>query len=201
MANKILSRPELYDIVTKKIIELGLNPFSSSYRINAIELAHIVCDNLSLEILEFKKTDICAILVKMPEETAIALNARRSLAGRNFDCMHELIHYWFHDQPAYQCIEGVNTSIEWQANEGAAQFLVPYQNFIPNYCAIIDGLSIISIKTIQSKIDARLAMHYGVGERVIEYRRKTLMPEIEQYIKGTPMEKIKIPKGSRKANN
>jgi len=202
LAGKMLSRPALYEMVTGKILELGYNPFSAAYSINAIELAHKACINLHLELLPLKTTDICGILLKMPNSTAIALNARRKPCGRNFDCMHELIHYWFHDQPAFQCLEGMNSSIEWQANEGAAQFLVPYQSFIPNYCAVFDELSACNnINATQAGLFARLALHYGVGERVIEYRIKTLAPEIAQYIDGTPMEKIKIRKGSRKANN
>ena len=38
----------------------------------------------------------------------------------------------------------VDRFLEWQANEGAAQWLVPYQDFIPRFVACIDGHSDMS---------------------------------------------------------
>lgn len=182
------------------MIELSLNPKSPAYRVDSIALAKRVCKNLTLEILPFKQTKICGILYRGEHSTSIALNAGRSAGGRNFDCMHELIHYWLHeDEPVFQCIEGnADVFLEWQANEGAAQFLMPYQSFIPNYCAAYDDVfRVYSGAAAEAALVSRLAAGYGVGELAARYRINTLRREIAMYLDGVPVGEIQILRGRR----
>ncbi len=53
--------------------------------------------NPKLEYVPFPTTKICGILYKGDRSTAIALNDKHTKAMQNFDCMHELIHYFLHD--------------------------------------------------------------------------------------------------------
>ena len=190
---KILSKAKLYEIVTKKAAGLGFNIHAKNYKIDAIALAMQVCLNPEIKILEFSSIKVCGLLYKGEFATTIGLNARRSAGGKNFDCMHELIHYWLHDQCTFYCLEDMDGHMEWQANEGAAQFLMPYQSFIPNYCHLHDTLyaKFAPQKAYEMQI-AALAGSYMVGEMAVKFRMESLKNEIAQYINGVPIDKIRI---------
>ena len=190
---KILSKAKLYEIVTEKATSLGFNVYAQNYKIDAIALAMRVCVAPEVKILEFSDIKICGLLYKGEFSTTIGLNARRSATGKNFDCMHELIHYWLHDQSAFHCLEGMDGHMEWQANEGAAQFLMPYQSFIPNYCHLHDALyaKLPPQQAYETQI-ATLAGNYMVGEMAVKFRIDRLRNEIAQYVDGVDIGKIKV---------
>ena len=139
-------------------------------------------------------SNICGILDKELHVTSIALNSNRTPDMQNFDCMHEIIHYFFHEVPQQPriCYDGSygrieqDSRIEWQANEGAAQFLVPYQDFIPRFLRLLDEPAGTCC------IQGLLADHYGVTPQVINIRIANLGYEIDQYRAGIPMNKITL---------
>ena len=67
-------------------------------------LAYQCVNNLAIREIPFDNTKICGILYKGDRKTAIGLNVNRTPEMQNFDCMHELIHYFFHDICYCQCI-------------------------------------------------------------------------------------------------
>lgn len=186
-----LTKKALYEQVDKLKIKLDLK--AAEFPINALDLAYKYCVNLEVQYLEFEK--LCAILHKSPTTTTLALNKLRSPFSQNFDCMHELIHYFLHDnQSAFNCMDfdgfKQNGYLEWQANEGAAQALVPYQEFIPLYVkiAIENKNEFYLYKIINS-----LASHFHVTEHVINNRIRSLQYEIYQYFTlNTPIKDLKI---------
>ena len=189
----LLSKVELYEKVTQKACELGFNIYSQNYRIDACKLAMQVCLRPQIRILDFSELHFCGLLYRGQNTTHIGLNARRSAGGRNFDCMHELIHYWYHKQASFFCIADSDNNIEWQANEGAAQFLMPYQNFIPNYCHLHDKLyARMEPAAAHDTLISTLAKNYMVGEMSVQIRLKSLATEIGHYVSGTPIGDIKI---------
>ncbi len=169
---------------------------SKFFPISSEMLARRYIKNLTLERLPFLNPDICGILYKGNNSTSIALNAKRSQEMQNFDCMHELIHYFFHDIEYCQriCSDKAGTTIcqdayiEWQANEGAAQFLMPYQDFIPRFLPLISQqFPCDSFQTVEN-----LAQFYRVTPAVIEVRINQLSYEIDQYRQGRSLEQIQL---------
>jgi Zn-dependent peptidase ImmA (M78 family) len=188
-----LSKARLYEIVTQKATGLGFDVRAQNYKIDSMRLAMQVCHNPEIKILEFSSIKICGLLYKGEFATTIGLNARRSAPGKNFDCMHELIHYWPHDQNTFYCLEGADGHMDWQANEGAAQFLMPYQSFIPNYCHLHDKFyGTLAPEQAYDMQVAALAGKYMVGEMAVRFRMESLKGEIAQYINGVAMDKIRI---------
>ncbi len=182
ISNAVLNKFDLYKFITEKINLLGYDFSSSSYQVNSIDLAYKVCKNLEIQYLNFKEKKICGILYKGENCTTIGLNNNRSEKGKNFDCMHEIIHYWLHNDNVFYCDENATDYFEWQANEGAAQFLVPYQNFIPKCHGIFRLFYNLYPKDIaRKKTIEHLSYLYNVGEQVIEYRLENLYSEIIQY--------------------
>lgn len=176
---KYWNKQTLYKNVDKLIEQLDLT--YEDYPLDSIKLAQKFCVDLQLEKISFDK--LCGILYR-GKSTYIALNSNRTPEQQNFDCMHELIHYFFHnDESSFQCInpeKGIiqqNDRLEWQANEGAAQALVPYQLFIPMYV----NMSIKHKCDPLDKFTLDLAKKFGVSDRIITMRIKNLEYEIYQY--------------------
>lgn len=176
---KYLTKKALYEQIDKLKIRLDLK--ATEFPINALDLAYKYCINLEVHYLEFE--ELCGILYKGSTTTTMALNKIHSPFSQNFDCMHELVHYFLHDkQSSFHCmnIEGLKQDeyLEWQANEGAAQALVPYQEFIPLYVqmALKNKNIFYSFTTIDY-----LASHFQVSGHVIHNRIRSLQYEIYQY--------------------
>lgn len=194
-----LSKAALYELVTAKIQSLGFSALAKNYRVDATRLALEVCLRPQIHILEFSNLAICGILYKGANSTTIGLNARRSAGGKNFDCAHELIHYWFHNQNEFCCMENIDNNWEWQANEGAAQLLMPYQNFIPNYCHLYDRFyRRMPPHIAYNTLVATLAKNYMAGEMAVRFRIESLKGEISQYLSGVAVDDIKV--SSRREN-
>lgn len=172
---KFLTKAELYEKVDKLIEELDLT--KESYPLDSVSLAQKFFVNAEITYGAFD--GLCAILYRGRRSTSLKLNSRRSKLMQNFDCMHEIIHYFLHtDIESFQCIspEGgikINDFLEWQANEGAAEALVPYRLFIPMYVSLCEKNEETAVSEL-SKI-------FGVTNRVILNRIDNLSYEIYQY--------------------
>lgn len=173
------TKKQLYDNVDSLLEELDIT--HQDYPIDSKSLAKKFCINLHIE--EIYLNNLCGILYK-GKSTGIALNANHTKVMQNFDCMHELIHYFLHeDISSFKCIcpeKGVNQCdrLEWQANEGAAQALVPFQLFIPRYVELSQKYPRDCMKIKILKI---LTKEFNVSENVIENRINNLKYEIYQY--------------------
>lgn len=170
-----LTKAELYKSVDKLMFELNIK--SSDYPLDSVSLAKKFF--VDAQIL-YKEFDLfCALLYRGKKTTTLALNSKRTPQMQNFDCMHEIIHYFLHnDVNSFQCLSGdnlpsFNDRLEWQANEGAAQALLPYRLFIPMYAALSEKGDENLIKS--------LAASFGVTERVVLNRIDNLKYEIYQY--------------------
>ena len=95
MDTKYWTKETLYSHVDVYFSRLGLA--YSDFPIDSKRIASEFYKDITLEIGPMKTMDICGILFKGEKETSIALNAMREPEMHNFDCMHELIHYFFHD--------------------------------------------------------------------------------------------------------
>lgn len=173
---------------------MGVN----AYPVNAKNFAYEHCRNPEIVEIPFETTAICGILHKGENRTSIALNKNRNKQMQNFDCMHELIHYFLHTGTDFNCLcnedkkhsINQNQSHEWQANEGAAQALVPYQSFIPSYVILARQRG--QLLHWDDVVINELSHEYDVTPVVIRYRIESLRYEIAQYMQGIPISKLKI---------
>ncbi|MCI9247457.1 MAG: ImmA/IrrE family metallo-endopeptidase [Clostridia bacterium] len=184
----------LYNHIDNLKYELGLDMTDISYPIDSKKLAKKYCKNVHIDEIAFPSQYICGILYKGSNSTSIALNANREKYQQNFDCMHELIHYFFHDISYCQlmCSDKSiqqDSYIEWQANEGAAQFLVPYQLFIPKYLELEKKYA---HSNWEDDSIEELAQYFNVSYGVISNRINSLETEIFQYKKGQSINSLVV---------
>lgn len=191
--NRYITKKQLYDTVTDLLHACGFRLDVVGYRVDAIALAPEVCHNLEIKHLDFESSLLCGILYKTEKSTSIALNNRRTEQGKNFDCMHELMHYWLHDSTKFYCYENARSYFEWQANEGAAQFLMPYQIFIPKYAKLADTYyNTYAPDVALSKLTQSFSRQFNVTEQSVLVRINSLKNEIKQYESGVAVDDIVV---------
>lgn len=80
---------------------------------------------------------IVRIAKNRDENHVILLNENKSFVEQNYHGFHELTHILTVDEPGttLNCFGNTrpnqNSYIEWLANEGAAEFLMPYKEILP----------------------------------------------------------------------
>lgn len=130
------------------------------------------------------------------ENHVILVNANKTQAEINYHGTHELMHIAIQNNSgvqAFKCYDKVKPTqdfyTEWQANEGAAEFLVPYKLLLP------------LIKENYNKLQEDFGTYYfcencsllfGVSRVVMQNRLNALSYEIEQYLNGTSLDSIRI---------
>lgn len=182
-----MTKAELYVAIDVIKTNLGLH---NAYSINSKRLAACF-PNLTLEEYRFSTSSIGGVLMKGEKHSLMCLNSQRDNLEQNFDCMHELIHFWRpHPASTYTCYDKLtqNSYFEWEANEGTAEMLVPYHKFIPEICEtynhLRDGHDYNYLTYFSEK--------YFVTERVIQLRISSLSYEIDQFLNGTPLDELRI---------
>ena len=125
----------------------------------------------------------------------ILLNSCRTELEQNFDCCHEMVHLFVdrdENRPAFTCFDKVpdkqDRFVEWHANEGGAQFLVPYQTFIPVFTGAYEKLQ----RSHDFDLYGYLSDLYNVSTMVIGIRMESLAYEIDQYSQGVMLENLDI---------
>lgn len=154
---------------------------------------------VNIEIIPFKTKGLRGMSVVGDESNCdiILLNSRRSCSEQNFDCGHETLHLNLHrhlDRKTFNCFDGPTANqdpyLEWQANEGAAEFLIPSYAFLS-----MIGKERIDYTTPQNEIErfkSDTAPKFNVPITVIGHRLDNLKYEIFQYIMSGSLSDIKF---------
>lgn len=175
--------------------------------IDFIRISFRINDNRTFNILEFLKNfdgivvrdsykfndqKIGGLLIKnkYPEKSFIIVNSSKEPISTIFDLTHEIVHFLLHPENRKNYISTTLCDLdnfEWQANEGAAELLVPYKHFIPLFAK--------NIKQCHSKSEYLefinyLSGVYTVSSSVLEYRISGLKYEIKQFENGVPLNKL-----------
>lgn len=165
-------------------MKIGIDIYWACQRINGIKM----------EVVDFSDRSLRGMAV--PKDNIILLNSSRNEIERNFDCAHEFIHVVRHkheDTQTFSCLDKLcprqNPFLEWQANEGAAEILVPYKVFIPIFCEYHPRCE--NEYEYYYLLDY-LAHLFNVPLRVIELRIENLKYEIYQYEKGCDIDSIQV---------
>ena len=151
-------------------------------------------DLITFEFHDFNDKKIGGFLVKnkYPEKSFIVVNNSKDKYSTLFDLTHELIHFLLHPDDRNTYISDTLSDIdnfEWQANEGAAELMVPYKKFIPLFC---NRISKCTNNKQYSMIVDELAQHFVVSPAVIDYRISGLKYEITQYESGIEIDCIEL---------
>lgn len=152
--------------------------------------------NLVIQTVPFKTAALRGMLYfgSDTENNVMLLNQNRSIEEQIFDCSHETCHLFLHRgeyRPSFTCMDTVcdhqDSYLEWHANEGGAQLLLPYQDFIPRFVFFLHAM-----RTQKHCIPSILAKYYKVTQTVVNNRISSLSYEIDQYRNGVALDRIEI---------
>lgn len=177
-----MTKSELYSLVDKMKRGDNLNKFSIPYDAKSICVEGM---GLFLDDIPIRSHGLRG-MSHIPTKTVVIDN-NISDKEQNFFCMHEVMHHCLHKDRRVELFKGYESIqpnqdpfIEWQANEGAAQFLVPYQRFIPEYVSLSREYA-YNLFPAEDVVEA-LSDRYFVTEGVIRNRISNLNCEIYQYM-------------------
>ncbi len=187
-------KEQLYKSVVQVKRYLGYGPYQ-----HGINIVENWAFGIKLERLPFKTRGLrgMAYVSEKPYPDIILLNTKRSMIEQNYDCGHELMHLSKHrnlKQKSFNCFD-MNTAphqdpfLEWQANEGAAEFFVPYRFFIP---FLKDYFNNAPRNCDVQEFKQYAADIFKVPPAVIKYRLESLKYEILQYYAGSDIDDIQI---------
>lgn len=199
-----MTKKELYDRVEQIRERMGIKP--EHYPLDSVN----ICDrvkSLTVDYLPFKTPGLQGVILLQRDcDSLIILNSKRNRVEQNFYCAHELAHFILHrnhPSQSFQCFDRIrdkqNAFQEWQANEWAAEFLVPYRLFIPELFKRLDWNLPPEVDFYPPVADDRfplirqeLARLFGVSERVIRNRIESLKFEILQHYYGEDISEIRV---------
>lgn len=188
------SKEGLYKEISRLKRFLGIN--ENHYGFDLIEI--LLHNGFLLKSVPFQTKGLrgMAIIGHDDLEDVILLNSSRNHIEQNFDCGHEMIHLALHrklEQKTFNCFDKLqanqNPFIEWQANEGSAEFFVPYKIFLPMIAKCYPLLNTYSNINLFKR---EMAEIFNVPEAVIKYRIENLKYETMQYLSGISLDKIEI---------
>lgn len=179
-------KEKLYDHVDSYRALLGV-PFDHPMKLIDVLAPYA---QYNIEYCNFKTPGLCGVAMVGDKTDTIILNSNRTPEEQNFDCGHEFLHLSEHRslQENFKCFTKAkpqqNSFREWQANEGSAQLLVPYQDFIPRFLRLLESGDMA--------IQYRLAQYYHVTPQVISIRIDSLSYEIDQYKEGVHLDCLEL---------
>lgn len=189
------SKADLYNFVQCMKYDI-LAIRDSDYPIKILDRISSI-DSIEVEYHKFTTKGLCGLAFLGQKSDTIVLSELRTDLERNFDGAHEFLHITKHADEKidhFECFGTAtkatqNQALEWQANEGAAELLIPYSLLLPEIKK--------SFPTLKSWNDfhdfkINMARKFYVTDAVMTYRFESLKYEIFQYLSGTPLSKLKI---------
>ena len=166
------TRTELYrdlDLLRSSLgypIERPCDPYALAARLGCDVAAHT-----------FDSPHIGGVLLRsgqaFPSKRGIILlNDARLPQAQRFTLAHELVHFALHtERREFFCaVEQTDRQMEWQANEGASELLLPHRLLGPMLAAHRYAWAAYEGEWI-----GRIAREYGVSATVVRIRAETLM--------------------------
>lgn len=188
-------------ILDKKGLYCEIDYIRSRYNLIKYPIKMLdLCNELriSVAIMPFNTEGLRGMACKGAtiSEDIILLSSKRDCWEQNIDCGHEFVHLQIQrDEPisSFRCFEKVrpqqNKFLEWQANEGSAELLVPYKILLPK---IKERFHLLTSSWDIMQFKDELAEQFCVSPIVIYYRFESLKYEIYQYLNGVSLNNLSI---------
>lgn len=182
------TKSELYKYVRWLREQLNVN--YDSYPISTVGICNQI-DDVEIKYHDFNTNGFCGAVLIGNRSNTVILNSNRSDLEQNFDCGHELVHMTKHRNKGMDCFSCMELRVkrqpnvsfyEWEANEGSAEFLVPYELLFPE---IKKALPTLNVSSDYRRLKRAMSDKFKVTDAVIHYRFDSLRYEIQQYLNGT----------------
>ena len=155
------ARAELYARLDAVRTALGVSPAlpADPFRLSALAGCRVG--------LRAFDGNVGGMLLYLPDGPAVILNAARPGESRRFSLAHELVHLWLH--PMRPPGQPQDSFREWQANEGAAELLIPYRALEP----VVERNRAL-LRSDPARLTTLVARSFEVSETQARYRLRAL---------------------------
>lgn len=143
-----------------------------------IDIYSVIDEYKYLTIVEekFESTGLCGFLIrnKEPDASIIVINSNLTPCDKNFAICHEIIHYFCHpienENKMFSAShkKHIKSPREQQANEGAAELLIPAELFVPEFKTAMEFYGSFNNACVET------AKAYNIAPEVVKYRCKNL---------------------------
>ncbi len=182
-----LTKAELYDRMEDFRRDTGVvGP------LDPVELAGRL--GIKVSVYPFDSKRFSGALLRGANHSEIIISASRSPEGRRFTAAHELVHWYLHAGATFWCSDTKPTALEWQANAGAAELLMPYRLVLP----VVMNIRSLYIADRAAAVKL-VAERFGVSPSAAAARLGELSPELAQYLAGAPLEMVQVRSGEARA--
>lgn len=127
------------------------------------------------------------------ESMAIALDETMAPERRKFYCAHEMLHFFLHGdaKPLFECYDNIERDdyMEWQANEGAAEIIMPYRAFLYE---VLNAAPYMKSGREFFILKKQLVDFFGVTPVMVKVRFDNLKYEVKQALSGVPIEEVEL---------
>lgn len=166
-----IERDELYEKMESVRALLGIT--LDDYPVDFGRVLQKLSPVLAVHTEPFEYRRFCGFLIKnrLPARSHVVINSRLNPEDQYFAAVHELVHFLCHDVERFLCnpfTQTVHGKFEWQANEGAAELILPQAFFVEDFLLSLDvyrdfGLAIQNTAAVNR-----------VCEQVVRFRLKNL---------------------------
>ncbi|MBE6936381.1 MAG: ImmA/IrrE family metallo-endopeptidase [Ruminococcaceae bacterium] len=132
----------------------------------------------------FSNPALKGILVRSGGACGVVLDPRLSQAEQRLTLTHELVHLELHYGEQGTAFSH-HSGMEYQADEGAAELLMPYRDLLPRAAAFRRRY-----RQDPVQITGLLAAHYRVDLDTMRRRLESLDYELMCFLRGTPVSEI-----------
>lgn len=173
-----MNKAELYQLVSNLRNQFKIT--FSDYPLNIFKFCSRI-DNVEIITVPFYTRDLrgmVSLADNVKENNVILVNCNKSFVEQNFHGFHELMHIPTADKPGtvLKCYEQVKPNqdsyLEWLANEGAAEFVVPYKIILPiikdNYPKLIEGFGTWEFCNVIAPPISCNSYRYAISSRLLE---------------------------------
>ena len=186
--SRLMTKEDVYKAVNLVKKELALSDDPEEFCTALAEMGE-----LRLEIHKFNSNRLGGFIVKNEEgSSAIVINGLLSREARAFCLAHELMHLIFHPVGGYDKTPGEDNGqsfTEYFANEGAAEWILPWRKFGVH---VAEAWDFLKIPSDIAEFKIACAVRFSVTPTAVFYRLETLKYEIWQLRQNIEPDKIKV---------
>ena len=190
---QIRTKAELYQEADKLRLQLALPPFCKSEQAYARILEQ---PQIQVAFLSFQTPGLRGMCSpgQNGQEDIILLSNQLNSRERGFYAVHEWLHLCWHrslGKSPFLCGEyrfpKQDSFLEWQANEGAAEIVMPWQQVLE---FVQDANPDLENRSALIQLRLQLADQFGVSDQMASVRLESLRYEIACVLKGQPLHSI-----------
>lgn len=192
-----MKKRQLYELISNEKQRLHIT--QQDYPINIFELCKKF-KNVVIAEADFQTKNLRGLVrlaSNKDENHVILVNGNKTFEEKNYHGTHEFTHILtIKDSPGttLQCFDKVlphqDSYIEWLANEGAAELLMPYKEVLPFIKRESQSFNESTFPILD--LTEQLSSMYNVSFAVAQNRICNLSYEIWQYLHGFNIDEIEI---------